>query len=96
MRVKVRYVGLARVILKKREEDVCVPEKTTLFKLLDKLVTIYDEGFRNEVFEGNGKKISEGLLITVNGIAIGQLNGIETKLRAGDVVTLLPLFVGGG
>ena len=96
MRVKVKYIGPARVMLKKKEEDVEVSLKTTLSELLDKLANVYGEGFRNEVFEDDGKEVSKGLVVTVNGIAIGQLDGIQTKLREGDVVTLLPFLAGGG
>lgn len=96
MRVKVHYLGMVRVTLNKKEEDIEVSPKTTLFELLDKLANAYGEWFRNEVFEGDGEEVSEEIIVTVNGTAIGQLDGIKTKLEEGDVVALLPFFAGGG
>jgi len=96
MRVKVQYLGPVRVMLDKREEEVEVSLKTTVYELLRKLSNTYGEGFEREVFEDDGGSIRDGLIITVNGRAIGQLDGVRTSLKLGDVVTLLPLFAGGG
>jgi len=40
--------------------------------------------------------IREGMVITINGIALGQLGGLSAQLRDGDEVMLLPFFAGGG
>ncbi len=83
-------------MLNKREEEVEVTLKTTVYELLRKLSNTYGEAFEDEVFEDNRKNVRDGLIVTVNGKAIGQLDGIRTGLKAGDVVALLPLFAGGG
>ena len=96
MRVKIRYLGPVRVLLNKKEEVVELPVKVTLAELLNKLSKLYGSGFNEEVFDSDSKRIREGLVVTVNGIAISQLNGIRTELKEGDAVTLLPFFAGGG
>lgn len=96
MKIKVQYLGPIRVALKKREEEVEVTLKTTVWELLKKLAITYGKAFTQEVFEDDGEKLQESLIITVNGKAIGQLNGGDTGLKLGDVVALLPLFAGGG
>lgn len=96
MRVKVRYLGPIRVILNKKEEEVDVPLKTTLTDLLGRLSGLYGDLFREEAFESDGKTIKDGLVITVNGIAVNQLGGVRTRLNEGDAITLLPFFAGGG
>lgn len=96
MKVTVQYLGQVRAMLNKKEEAVQVSSKTTVFTLLQQLANRYGEAFEGEVFEEEGKAVREGLIVTVNGRAIGQLQGIKTRLNVKDVVTLLPLFAGGG
>lgn len=96
MKVKVRYLGPVRVLLNKKEEEIDVPVRITLVELLNKLSSLYGNLFREEIFESGNKRIREGLVVTVNGIAIAQLSGIGTELKEGDAVTLLPFFAGGG
>jgi MoaD family protein len=96
MRIKVQYLGPVRVLLNRREEEIEISLKTTICELLKKLSITYGKEFEWEVFEEDGEKVREGLIVTVNGIAIGQLNGLETNLKLGDTVALLPHFAGGG
>lgn len=96
MKVTVQYLGQISAMLNKKREDVEVPSVTTVVTLLKQLANKYGEAFEGEVFEEEGKVVREGLIVTVNGRAIGQLQGINTRLNVTDVVTLLPLFAGGG
>ena len=95
MKVKIRYLGPVRMILNKKEEEVEVPIKATLADLMSKLVGLYGDSFKEEVFEPDGK-IRDGLVVTINGIAVGQLGGTKMRLNEGDAITLLPFFAGGG
>ena len=96
MKVKVRYLGPIRAMLNKREEEVEVSLKTTIHELLRKLSDTHGKTFEREVFEDDGENVRDELIVTVNGKAIGQLNGMRTGLKLGDAVALLPLFAGGG
>lgn len=96
MKVTVQYLGQVSAVLNKRGEEVEVSSKTTVYALLKQLANRYGEVFEGEVFEKEEKAVREGLIVTVNGRAIGQLQGIKTRLNVKDVVTLLPLFTGGG
>lgn len=96
MKVTVQYLGQVSAVLNKSREEVEVSSKTTVYTLLKQLADRYGEAFEGEVFEEEGKAVREGLIVTVNGRAIGQLQGIKTRLNVKDVVTLLPLFTGGG
>ena len=96
MKIRVRYLGPVRVLLNKKEEELEVPVKTTLIEFLDRLASLYGDAFREEVLETNSKAIREGLVVTVNGIAVNQLGGVKARLNDGDAVTLLPFFAGGG
>jgi len=96
MRVRVHYLGPVRVKLNKKEEEIIIPEKTSILELLTDLSDTYGEWFRKEVLGDDGKSVREGMVITVNGIALGQLGGLAAQLKEGDEVMLLPFFAGGG
>jgi len=96
MKVKVQYLGPIRAALNKKDEEIEVSLKATVYELLRKLSNTYGNVFEVEVFEEDGGNLRDGLVVTVNGMAIGQLDGVKTRLKLGDVVTLLPLFAGGG
>lgn len=95
MRVTVRYLGPVRVMLKTREEDVTLAPHASLLDLLTILADRYGPTFRAEVLDDRDA-LQDSLLVTVNGVAIGQLGGLATRLHDADTVTLLPFFAGGG
>ncbi len=95
MRVRVQYLGPVRVIVNKRDEEVDLSLNATIYELLRKLSNMYGKEFEREVFEEGARNVRDGLIVTLNGIP-AQLDGLGTKLKLGDVVTLLPLFIGGG
>jgi len=96
MRVRVHYLGPIRVRLGKKEEDVDPSENATVLGLLRILGESYGDWFRKEVLDDEEKNVREGLVITINGIALGQLGGLSAQLKDGDAVMLLPFFAGGG
>ena len=96
MKIKVQYLGPVRVVVNKREEEIEISVKATIYDLLRKLSNVYGKTFEREVFEDNGENVRDDLIVTVNGKVIKQLDGMRTRLKLGDVVSLLPIFAGGG
>ena len=96
MRIKVQYLGPIRVLVNKREEEVEVALPSTISELLKRLADVYGKVFEKEVFEDNRKSIRDDLIVAVNGTAIKQLDGMKTELKGGDMISLLPIFAGGG
>ncbi len=96
MKVHVHYLGLVRIRVNKKEEDIEVPENTSVIDLLMKLSDMYGEWFRREVLNKEDKNLAEGMAITINGINLVQIGGLKAKLKEGDQVILLPFFAGGG
>ncbi len=96
MKVHVHYLGLVRIRLNKKEEDIEVPEQTSVINLIMKLSDMYGEWFRREVLNNGDENLAEGMAITINGIALVQIGGLKAKLSEGDQVMLLPFFAGGG
>lgn len=96
MKIKVQYQGIVALMVKKREEAVELSSRASVHELLRKLSSLYGKVFESEVLQDEGEHIRNGTVITVNGTVIGQLDGMSTKLKMGDTIALLPIFLGGG
>lgn len=96
MRLKIRYAGPVASTLKRREEIVDMDAGSTLRDLLEKLVDSHGKWLKDEVLDDDTKQIRDGALVVVNGISVARLEGLNTQLKEGDNVALLPWFPGGG
>lgn len=95
MKVRIHYLGYIKNMLDKKDDELNLNEGATLSVLLDKLAGLYGKPFQGEVFEPGLKDLKIGFVATVNGVLIGQLHGMETRLREGDNVVLMSLMSGG-
>ncbi len=93
MRVKVRLFALLREVAGTKEIEEEVEEGMTVKDLLERLSTKLPKRFRELVFEG--QDVSKNVMILVNRRGIRELEGLETKLKDGDEVALLPPVSGG-
>jgi molybdopterin converting factor small subunit len=94
--VKIQYMGQIRAIVGLREETIDTKLEITVLAILQQVAKKYGKDFEAEVLDDSQQALREGILITVNGIATGQLDGLNTSLAAHDTLTILPLFTGGG
>ena len=94
--VKIQYMGQIRAIVGRRDETIDNAEETSVLVILHQLAKKYGLEFEDEVLDDTKQGLREGILITVNGIATGQLDGVTTKVDTLDTLTILPLFTGGG
>ncbi|MEM2118813.1 MAG: MoaD/ThiS family protein [Candidatus Bathyarchaeia archaeon] len=96
MKVKVEYLGhIKNFTGNKREEELETKEGATVAKLLEQLTEKYGEPFEKAVYEPKGKDVKANYIVTVNGYLLNQLDGLGTKLKKGDHVTILPIVSGG-
>jgi len=95
MKVRVHYLGYIKNMLGRKEEEFEFEKGVSLSELLGRLAGIYGEPFRKEVFELGLKDVKMGFVVTVNGVLIGQLDGVKTKLNEGDNIILMSLMSGG-
>ena len=95
MKVRVQYLGYIKNILNKREDQIELDENASLSDLLNKLAGVHGEVFRKEVYESGMNDVKMGFSVTVNGVLMGQLGGVDTKLDDGDNVILMSLMSGG-
>jgi molybdopterin converting factor small subunit len=93
---KIQYMGQIRAIVGRRDEMIDHSQETTVLAILHQLAKRYGLEFEAEVLDDAKQGLREGILITVNGIATGQLDGVTTKVGTHDTLTILPLFTGGG
>ena len=94
--MKVEYLGHIRNIIGSvKEEEVEIGDCSSVADLLMALSEKYGEPFKKAVYESKGTDVKSNFIVTVNGYLLNQLKGIETKLKHGDHVVLLPIVSGG-
>ena len=94
MRIEVRSILKLKEALG-GDHSIEVPEGTTVEGLLVSLLEARGEALSSHLFDPNTNLLFPYVRIMVNGQTIRFLNGLETKLREGDEVLLLPLVAGG-
>ncbi len=82
-------------MVNKREEEFELGDGASLSDLLNKIAGVHGEAFRKEVYEPGLKDVKTGFCVTVNGVLMGQVGGVDTKLGDGDNVILMSLMSGG-
>ncbi len=95
MKVKVQYLGLVKTYTNTGQDDLTLQENTQLSLLLEKLAKRFGKPFDPEVYEPGKKEVKPMFTVMVNGIIIGQLNGVDTELKDGDTIIIMPLMTGG-
>lgn len=93
---KIQYMGQIRAIVGRRDETINNTQEITVLAILQHLAKRHGHEFEAEVLDDTKQGLREGILITVNGIATRQLEGLATLVDAHDTLTILPLFTGGG
>jgi len=83
------YAGEGRLVF-----NETVTQGTTVTGLVYILGNRYP-AFGKEALEEWGKKLSGNIAVILNGSVVSSPAELDTQLKQGDVVTLLPAFVGG-
>ena len=97
MEVKVRFFTNLREIANKKEETLTFAEgeKVTVDLALKTLAEKYGKPFAEYLYDSKTRQVKNFLQLLVNGTSTSTLNGLETELKDGDVLAILPP-VGGG
>lgn len=97
LQVSVRFFTSLREIIGKREETPRFPEgsRVTVDDVLKTLVRCYGKRFVEYVYDENTGEVKGFLQFLVNGKSATTLDGLQTELKDGDVLAILPP-VGGG
>ncbi len=97
MQITVRFFTVLREITEKKQETLEFQqnEKVTILKILNTLANTYGANFRDYVFDQQTGKIKGFLQFFINGQSSTALKGLETELKDGDMLAIIPP-VGGG
>ncbi len=74
--------------------QIDVEEGEKVRTLLDQLVGRYPR-IRPVIFDATSANLNEEVTLFLNGQRLELLNGLETKLKDGDVLSFLPFISGG-
>lgn len=96
MQISVRFFTSLRELTGKKEEKLEFPENeiVTIKNVLEGLAERYGKSFAEYIYDGEGK-VKIFLQFLINGRSASALNGLETRLKDGDVLAIIPP-VGGG
>ena len=95
MNIKVHYLGLVKTYTNQSQDEFTLNKGAILSDLLNKLASDFGKQFTQDIYEPGMKDVKPMFTVMVNGIVMGQLNGVDTILKDGDVVILMPLMTGG-
>jgi molybdopterin converting factor small subunit len=95
MKVKVHYLGFIRKLINQNEDEFELKEGASLSVVLDRIAGLYGKPFMKEFYEPGLKDVKMGFAVTVNGVLMGQLHGVDTQLNDGDNIVLMSLMSGG-
>jgi sulfur-carrier protein len=93
MKLRVQYTAQLRAAAGRAEDEIELPEGSSLAELLAHLATKLD-GAAAHLLSTDGRT-HRSLLIVVNDLAVPAHAAAATSLKPGDIVTLLPPIAGG-
>jgi sulfur-carrier protein len=93
MKLRVQYTAQLRTAAGRPEDEVELPEGSTLAELLAHLASKLNGAAPHLIAEGG--RTPRSLLIVVNDVAVPAHAAATTLLAPGDVITLLPPIAGG-
>jgi len=97
LKVSVRFFTSLREIIGKKEEtlEFSDDEKVTVDTVLQMLSRQYAIGFVDYVYDAETHEVKGFLQFLINGTSSSTMKGLQTELKDGDVLAILPP-VGGG
>ena len=92
----VDYLGSIKQTLGlKQPEQVQLDDTASLVDLLSMLAEKHGDAFKKSVYEPKDPDLKPYYILSVNGVMLNQLKGLETPLNDGDHLTFLPVVTGG-
>ncbi|UCD44870.1 MAG: MoaD family protein [Candidatus Bathyarchaeota archaeon] len=94
IQVEVSFFANVRVLTEEPRATINLPEKSSILDLMHSLKNRYSEAFGGYIFAERGR-LQQYVVVILNGRGIAILDGLETPLNDGDLVSVMPA-VGGG
>ena len=93
--VKIHTILTLKKVLGQREIEVQLQEGSSVKDLLSWMTTQWGDDLSPHLFSPGTDQLLPHIRLLVNGQDIHFLNGIDTILRDGDELTILPMLTGG-
>ena len=93
MKITLEFIGVVLNNALEKKRVVEVDEGITMLGFLQNEMKAYD-GFV-DILSGDPPRPTSNFIILVNGREISVLSGLETKLKSGDEVAIIPVSHGG-
>lgn len=94
MVITIRFIGSLRASSKKSKLSLNFENAVSLREVVNKLIEEQPK-LRRALIDSELDDPRTNVLMLVNGKEIGVLNGLETKLKDGDELVLVPVVHGG-
>jgi molybdopterin converting factor small subunit len=92
----VEYLGYIKKRLDiEKSEIIRLKDNVSIHELLSLLASKYGEAFKKSVFDPQDLELKPYHMVSINGLLLNQLNGMNTKLKDNDKVILMPIVSGG-
>jgi len=93
--VEVRFLGVFRQFSGRNHVLVKLEEPSTVRKVIQKLTEAFSSEFKRALVDQELEDPRPNALILVNAKEINVLQGLETKVKDGDKIVLVPVSHGG-
>jgi len=93
--VEVKFMGSALKSVKPRIESLSLEGITTVKDLLERLSLTFKDELGIKLLMEDGT-ISRYIFVVVNGVNITHVDGLDTRLKDKDRVSIVPALIGGG
>jgi MoaD family protein len=97
VRITVEYLGYIKQTLKITQPEIIeLKSEATTRDLLALLAGKYGDAFKKAVYDPKDTSALKPYhILAVNGLMINLLSGLDTKLKDGDRVSVMPVVTGG-
>lgn len=95
MKINVRYFTTLRELAGTRDDGLELREGSILAELIEIVSVKYGNSAFAYLHVTESGKIDPSIKFLVNGVAAQNLRGLETELKDGDIVAIIPPIGGG-
>ena len=96
MKVTIEYLGYIKQTLGLTQaENLEIKTNASVRDLLVLLAEKYGEPFKKSIYHPEDKELQPHYILALNSLMVNLLNGLDTKLKDGDRVTIMPVITGG-